>query len=78
MAGKTLRLLRSFNTGERGAIAGQPALLARGSELHLRCADGGVLRVLEAELDGLPFDADVMRARYKADLLTLKNGTKTL
>ena len=76
-AGKTLRLLRTFNTGERGAITGHPALLARGSELHLRCADGGVLRVLEAEFDGLPFNADVMRARYRTDLLALKNETTT-
>jgi methionyl-tRNA formyltransferase len=73
LADKTLRLLRTFNTGERGTITGHPALLARGSELHLRCADGGVLRVLEAELDGLPFNADVMRARYRTELLALMN-----
>ncbi|HMK14979.1 MAG TPA: formyltransferase [Burkholderiales bacterium] len=75
LAGKTLRLLLTFTTGERDAITGHPALLARGSELHLRCADGGVLRVLEAEFDGLPFNADVMRARYKTDLLALKKET---
>ena len=77
LAGKTLRLLRTFDAGERGAIASHPALLARGSELHLRCTDGGVLRVLEAELDGLPFDADELRVRYRVDVLALNNETVT-
>lgn len=73
VAGRTLRLLRTFNAGEHSAVAGQPALLARGSELHLRCADGGMLRVLEAELDGFPLSADAMRARFGSDSLALRN-----
>ena len=68
-----LRLLRTFNNGERDAVAGEPALLARGSELRLRCADAGMLMVLAAELDGLPFNAGTMRALFGADHLSLQN-----
>jgi methionyl-tRNA formyltransferase len=72
LAGRKVRLLRTFDAGERSAIAGQPALLARGSELLLRCADGGMLQVLAAELDGLPFNADTMRQRLGAESLALQ------
>jgi methionyl-tRNA formyltransferase len=74
----TLRLLRTFDSGERGGVTGEPALLARGSQLHLRCADGGVLRILAAELDGLPLTADAMRARYRTEHLALGSETATL
>jgi methionyl-tRNA formyltransferase len=75
MAGKKLRLLKTFNAGERSDVVGQPALLARGSELHLRCVDGGVLRVLAAELDGLAFSADAMRQRLAAESVPLQERT---
>lgn len=75
MAGKKLRLLRTFDAGERSVVVGQPALLARGSELHLRCADGGVLRVLAAELDGLAFSAGAMRQRLAAESVPLQERT---
>ncbi|MGH7260476.1 MAG: formyltransferase [Nitrospiraceae bacterium] len=74
MAGKRLRLLKTFNAGERDAVVGRPALLARGPDLHLRCADGGVLRVLAAELDGLAFNADTMRQRLGVESVPLQDG----
>lgn len=73
-----LRLLRTFDTGERGGVTGEPALLARGSQLHLRCADGGVLRVLAAELNGQPLSADALRARYRTEMLALGSKIETL
>jgi methionyl-tRNA formyltransferase len=73
----TLRLLRTFDAGERNTVTGEPALLARGSQLHLRCADGGVLRILAAELDGLPLTADALRARYRTEVLALGSETAT-
>ncbi|QEL56812.1 formyltransferase [Chromobacterium paludis] len=39
--------------------------------LWLRCADGGRLAVLEAELDGQPLTADNFAARVEADALAL-------
>jgi hypothetical protein len=45
--------------------------------LHLRCADGGVLRILAAELDGLPLTADALRARYRTEVLALGSETAT-
>jgi methionyl-tRNA formyltransferase len=73
LAGIKLRLLRTFNAAERSDIVGRPALLARGSELHLRCADGGMLRVLAAELDGIAFNADAMRQRFGAESVPLQD-----
>ena len=75
LAGRTLRLLGTFNAGERSPLAGQPALIARGAELHLRCADGGILKVLGAEFDGRPFDCDTLRERFGADSVPLRNET---
>jgi methionyl-tRNA formyltransferase len=72
MAGKKLRVLRTFYSGERGAVGGRPALLARGTDLHLRCGDGGTLRVLAAELDGLSFSADTMRRSLGAESIPLQ------
>ena len=73
IGGTKLRLLRTFHGGERGDTAGRPALLARGSELQLRCSDGGMLLVLEAELDGLPFTAETLRDRFRTAAVPL-NG----
>ena len=76
-AGRTLRLLRTFSTGERDATTGSPALLARDSELHLRCADGGVLHVLQAELGGAPFDAAAMRSALSAQCVPIQSAMVT-
>lgn len=73
MAGKKLRLLRTFTMGERDAVVGRPALLARGSELYLRCADGGLLRVQAAEWDGFPFSVETMRQRLGAESVLLQD-----
>ena len=73
IAGGALRLLRTLDTGERGAPAGSPALLARGAQLHLRCGDGGVLRVLESELDGQPLDGSTLRHRFGTDCLSFNS-----
>ena len=72
IAGKKLRLLRTFSAGEQVAVVGRPALLARGSELYLRCSDGGMLRVTAAEFDGLAFDAGMMRQRLGAESAPLQ------
>ncbi len=72
IAGRRLRLLRTFDSGERAAHSPLAALLARDAVLQLRGADGGMLLVLQAELDGLPFNADRMRELFGMDSLTLQ------
>ena len=75
LTGGTLRLLRTLNSGEGSPVTAQPALVARGAELYLRCWDGGMLKVLGAELDGRPFDADALRERFGVDVVPLRNET---
>jgi methionyl-tRNA formyltransferase len=70
--GRRLKVLRTFDSGERAAPASRAALLARGTILQLRGADGGLLLVLQAEMDGLPFNADRMRELFGMDSLTLQ------
>jgi len=77
VAGKLLRVLGTFNAGEQVAIVGRPALVARGSELYLRCRDGGMLRVTAAEFDGMAFDADTMRQRFGGESAPLEGKMVT-
>jgi len=74
VAGRPLKLLRTFSTGERVAVEGRPALLACGPELHLRCSDGGLLRVLKCELGGAPLDADTLRATFTAESVPIETA----
>ncbi len=73
VAGRTLRILKTFNAGERSPVTGAPALIAQGPTLYLRCADGGLLKVLDAEFDGASFGADAMRTHFEADTVALGN-----
>ena len=51
LAGKPARLLRSRVVGAQAAVA-SPALHCDGKTFHAVCSDGGMLRILELELDG--------------------------
>ncbi|POZ63800.1 formyltransferase [Chromobacterium alticapitis] len=53
------------------APAARAELYSAESRLWLRCADGGRLAVLEAELDGQPLTADNFAERVAADALAL-------
>jgi len=73
---RRLRLLRTWWSGPpplagqpAPAAAGRAALAVRGDTLQLRCADGGALTVLDAELDGTPLTAANFRQRFGADTL---------
>ncbi len=66
LRGKTLRVLRTRHAASARAIPGAPTLLAEDDRLYLRCADGGLLQVLEAELDGAPLRAADLPARLGA------------
>lgn len=61
--GRQLRILRTLWISEGVRKVGPPTLSAEGDSLYLRCADGGVLRVVEAELDGAPLQAASLSAQ---------------
>jgi len=73
IGGRTLRVLRTLDTGERSEVSGKPALLVRGDELHIRCADGGMLKVLSAELDGSILSSSTISERLGTDSQPLTN-----
>jgi len=73
LGGAELRILRTLNLGERTEQTGHPALLVRDGRLLLRCADGGLLRVLAAEFGGAPLTSDTFWKRFGADSVALHN-----
>ena len=53
---RRLEIFRTFYTGEHEGAPQSPFLHSRRNELIACCADGGLLKVLEARLDGTPLD----------------------
>lgn len=51
--------------------AGAPALFVKNNTLFARCADGQLLRILKAELNGQAFDATNFVGRFAASEITL-------
>lgn len=70
---RRLRLLRTFYTGERAAASGPPRLYPEGDVLVLQCAGGGLLKVLDAELDGGKLTCGNFRATVDSGFLLLEN-----
>ena len=72
LAGHTLRLLRTLRLPRAAPVAPPPALgaglFATHDQIYARAADGGLLRVLSADLDGRPLDAALFRERFGACL----------
>jgi methionyl-tRNA formyltransferase len=73
LGGAELRVLRTFDLGERDDVSGWPALHVRDGHLYLRCADGGRLRVLSAEFGGVPLTSESFRTRFGTDSVALHN-----
>jgi methionyl-tRNA formyltransferase len=61
--GKRLRVLRTRRCAKEGAVRASPFLYAEGGRCHAACADGGVLELLEVELDGRPLPAQEFAQR---------------
>jgi methionyl-tRNA formyltransferase len=55
--GKRLRVLRTRVAAEPDGAQGPARLYAEGGRCYARCADGGVIELLELELDGKPLSA---------------------
>ena len=67
--GGVLRILRTRSP--RPGRPGRPSLRAEGAQLLADCADGSQLPILEAELEGAPFDAGAFIRRFGARALPL-------
>lgn len=68
-----LRVLRTLDLGEVDARTGNATLHVRDGRVYLRCADGGLLRVLSAELGGAPLTCENFRTRFGTDSVVLGN-----
>jgi methionyl-tRNA formyltransferase len=71
LLGKRLHLLGTLNLGATSKVTAQPALLMHDGQLHLRCTDGGLLRVTLAEFDGAPLTAENFQQRLGSALVLL-------
>jgi methionyl-tRNA formyltransferase len=57
LAGKQVRVLRTMHEPERSVRSTQPGCYAEDGRLYADCADGKVLRIVAAEINGAPLDA---------------------
>jgi methionyl-tRNA formyltransferase len=71
LGGAELRVLRTLDLGERDARNGDPALHVREGHLYLRCADGGLLRILSAEFGGVRLTPESFWARFGTESVPL-------
>ena len=68
--GTRLRILRS-RLMEKGGADGPPTLAAEGEYLVARCADGGLLRIIDWDLDGRERDVAAFTSRFGASPVRL-------
>ena len=61
IAGKAVRILRTRVERGRTARHGQPTLYRDGPDWFIDCSDGGVLRLVAAEVDGQPLAAGLLK-----------------
>ncbi len=70
--GRTLRILRTRLETAARRTATQPHIYVNGDQVMAACADGGTLRILEAELDGRPFTAMDFLPHFSGSSVTLE------
>ena len=73
VGGAELRVLRTLDLDERDERSRDPLLHVRNGHLYLRCADGGLLRVLAAEFGGAPLTCETFWKRFGAESVALHN-----
>ena len=61
IGGKAVRILRTRLERGRAARNAQPTLYRDGSDWYIDCADGGVLRLVAAEVNGQPLAAGLLQ-----------------
>ena len=72
VGGRRLRVLRTRVLPDRG-MGGPVVLASDGARLLARCADGVVLQVLEADLDGRPLEGARLREQLGRDPVPLES-----
>jgi methionyl-tRNA formyltransferase len=65
-----LRLLATRRVGSRPAPAA-PSMRFDGTHLVATCADGGLLRIIECDLDGAPMDGEAFAAHFGREPVAL-------
>ena len=71
--GQRLMWLGSFLTGQSQPATRGATLYAADDSLYVQCADGGILRLLAAEIDGQPLTAQNISTLLGAGQLALSN-----
>jgi len=71
--GRRLRLLRTLYTGRRAATIAPAVLRSEGDKLVVNCVDGGVLGILDAELDGEKLSPGGLAKAVGGECLALEN-----
>ncbi len=70
LAGQRMRLLRTHLVKAKSDPA-QPTLRFDGAHLVARCSDGGVLRIIDCDLDGKPLDAATFAQNFGLEPIAL-------
>lgn len=71
--GCQLRIQRTLLLDQPVGPAGLPTLTGHVDSLYLRCADGGLLRVLQAEVDGTPLLVTTLRSLLGSETVALNS-----
>jgi methionyl-tRNA formyltransferase len=69
---RRLHVLRTWFRGLHDATRGSPAVLLDAGSVWIRCADGGLLRLLEGEIDGVPITAQNFTSHFSASATALR------
>jgi len=73
IGGAELRLLHTLDLDERDPESRDPALRVCDGHLYIRCADGGLLRVLSAEFGGAVLTHESFWTRFGTESVALHN-----
>ena len=74
IGGKTLRILRTRIAG--AASSPTPQLYVQNNTCYAACGDGTALQIIEMELDGKPFGADDLLARFGNQPINLETASQ--
>src|SRR2546430_16834201 len=70
LRGQRLRILRTRLLEEKVPLAAAQLRVSEG-RLLAECADGGILRIVDCELDGAPLDAALFSKRFGREPVAL-------
>ncbi len=75
LSGQRLHLLGTLNLGATSPTRELPALLLHHGQLHLRCRDGGLLRVTQAQYQNEPLTATAFQEGFGGKPALLHNAS---